>query len=399
MVIVNDKKFACESCIKGHRSSSCHHTERPLFEVKRKGRPVSQCEKCRELRQSKRVHSKCLCNPKLAETDKVPIPAPRPDKKPRRFMPSAPTLPNGISDALIGPSTTGPSRSRQRVDSLLNPCHCKSVWQCQCRPAATQHTGLATLADAAALCYNESFPSTSSVRASSSVASNGPQPPKSCCSRKRRASDADLQPPPTPRFDLPPILLDTPSSSSSTVPSRMPNFSTIPPLSEVTSIAGTGCTCGFRCACPGCVEHRGPEHTSDEHRDCSQGCAHCVDYTSGIELPGRGPESNSSGRVSMIDKFFARAAALPQPPNNRKIGVNIDPTNLMTYPSELFVGSMRGQEERGVAYGLVKIPKLQCCGGNCGCPSGQCGCGQSCHGCGMDSGHTYNMGRAASVSR
>lgn len=52
-----------ESCVKGHRSSSCKHTDRPLFEIKKKGRPVSQCEKCRELRQSKRVHSKCLCNP------------------------------------------------------------------------------------------------------------------------------------------------------------------------------------------------------------------------------------------------------------------------------------------------------------------------------------------------
>jgi hypothetical protein len=50
-----------ESCIKGHRSSSCHHTDRPLFEIKKKGRPVSQCEKCRELRQSRRVHSKCNC--------------------------------------------------------------------------------------------------------------------------------------------------------------------------------------------------------------------------------------------------------------------------------------------------------------------------------------------------
>lgn len=53
--------FPSESCIKGHRSSSCHHTDRPLFEIKKKGRPVSQCEKCRELRQSRRVHSKCNC--------------------------------------------------------------------------------------------------------------------------------------------------------------------------------------------------------------------------------------------------------------------------------------------------------------------------------------------------
>ena len=49
------------SCIKGHRSSSCHHTDRPLFEIKKKGRPVSQCDKCRELRKQKQKHVKCNC--------------------------------------------------------------------------------------------------------------------------------------------------------------------------------------------------------------------------------------------------------------------------------------------------------------------------------------------------
>lgn len=85
-VFVNGKKFAwyvlrgavyfsplaahldsSESCVKGHRSSSCHHSERPLFEIKKKGRPVSQCEKCRELRQTKRVHSKCVCGTEQEE--------------------------------------------------------------------------------------------------------------------------------------------------------------------------------------------------------------------------------------------------------------------------------------------------------------------------------------------
>lgn len=65
-----------ESCIKGHRSSSCTHTERPLYEIKKKGRPVSQCERCRQLRNTKRVHSKCTCSEGSAHqprevTDKV----------------------------------------------------------------------------------------------------------------------------------------------------------------------------------------------------------------------------------------------------------------------------------------------------------------------------------------
>ncbi|KAH9982171.1 copper fist DNA binding domain-containing protein [Lactifluus volemus] len=62
MVFINSQKFACESCIKGHRSSSCTHTERPLYEIKKKGRPISQCERCRQLRDTKKMHSKCTCS-------------------------------------------------------------------------------------------------------------------------------------------------------------------------------------------------------------------------------------------------------------------------------------------------------------------------------------------------
>uniref|UniRef100_A0A0W0F0Y9 Copper-fist domain-containing protein n=1 Tax=Moniliophthora roreri TaxID=221103 RepID=A0A0W0F0Y9_MONRR len=60
-VLISDKKYACETCIKGHRSSSCKHTDRPLFEIKKKGRPITQCEHCRELRKTKQVHVKCVC--------------------------------------------------------------------------------------------------------------------------------------------------------------------------------------------------------------------------------------------------------------------------------------------------------------------------------------------------
>ncbi|KDR77356.1 hypothetical protein GALMADRAFT_246744 [Galerina marginata CBS 339.88] len=62
-MIISSKKYACETCIKGHRSSSCKHTDRPLFEIKKKGRPVTQCEHCRQLRKTKQVHVKCICEP------------------------------------------------------------------------------------------------------------------------------------------------------------------------------------------------------------------------------------------------------------------------------------------------------------------------------------------------
>ena len=54
-----------ETCIKGHRSSSCKHTDRPLFEIKKKGRPITQCEHCRQLRKERQVHVKCICEAKF----------------------------------------------------------------------------------------------------------------------------------------------------------------------------------------------------------------------------------------------------------------------------------------------------------------------------------------------
>jgi len=33
-----------------------------------------------------------------------------------------------------------------------------------------------------------------------------------------------------------------------------------------------------------------------------------------------------------------------------------------------------------VAFGLVNLPKLECCGGRCSCPAGGCSCGKGCDG-------------------
>ncbi|OAX35269.1 copper-fist-domain-containing protein [Rhizopogon vinicolor AM-OR11-026] len=354
MVYVNEKKFACESCIKGHRSSSCHHSERPLFEVKKKGRPVSQCPRCRELRHSKRVHSKCTCNSREV-VDKVPIPAARPDKKPKRFMPTVPTLPNGISDALSTFPAVRPADARQTVDSLLNPCRCEDVWQCRCRNTPgissaprteSSSNGLAALAEAAALFYDD-IPLVSAQKGST-VSS------QSCCAKDTHPTDINIIP--SARFDLPPVGIYSPIPTASSSSKTVPKFPVIPPFSSFNSIAGSGCTCGLRCACPGCAEHRGPVHAS---KDCAEGCHHCVDHSLGVELPtsGQGPSRNS-----MIDQFFTRAAALPSPPANRKVGVEFDPTDITVYPA-------------------VTVPKLECCGGRCSCPYDGCRCGQSCDGC------------------
>jgi len=73
MVLIDSVKYACATCIKGHRSSSCTHESRPLFEIKKKGRPVTQCVHCRELRKTKQVHVKCLCEVKPEQSTVTPI--------------------------------------------------------------------------------------------------------------------------------------------------------------------------------------------------------------------------------------------------------------------------------------------------------------------------------------
>ncbi|KAI0089877.1 hypothetical protein BDY19DRAFT_888733, partial [Irpex rosettiformis] len=51
-----------------------HHTERPFFEIEKKGRPFSQpCEKGREPRKTKRVHSKCVYIPAEKEDKKEEV--------------------------------------------------------------------------------------------------------------------------------------------------------------------------------------------------------------------------------------------------------------------------------------------------------------------------------------
>ncbi|KAL4260975.1 Copper-fist domain-containing protein [Pleurotus pulmonarius] len=351
MVFVNNKKFACESCIKGHRSSSCTHPDRPLFEVKKKGRPVSQCEKCRELRQSRRVHSKCTCNDKATPSRASAQASSSGTKSKPRFIPIEPALPNGLKDIFQASSAIPPADIRQKVEDLLNPCKCKakSTRGCQCgkqqahgNADTTQPSepNLLTLARAAAMRRNGdsadgSSSSSGKLQGMSKRVASRPSTPPASGHKRVKSVVSDIQ----PRLELPPIVSPLPSTP---FPPSLPSFPTMPPLSAVASLAGSGC------------------------------CNHCVDPTL-VALPG----SSTSSSKSIIDQFFARAASLPQPPSSRRLGgsATLDPMNTTVYPS-----TAHGTDERGVAFGLVNLPKLECCGGNCGCPNGLCGCGQACNG-------------------
>ncbi|KAJ7596822.1 hypothetical protein C8J56DRAFT_918413 [Mycena floridula] len=357
MVYVNSKKFACESCIKGHRSSSCHHTDRPLFEIKKKGRPVSQCEKCRRLRQSRKVHSKCSCTDKEAQPPTVQPLATASGSKSRRFIPIAPALPNGLKDVMEASqsSRSMPADSRQLVNSLLNPCNCRSLWACTCRvspesvKSTTPHSGLTALALAAGL---EPMETSELAPRSSSSTSRSSSP----LHKKRKHRHLEPY-----SSALPPILPSLPSTS-------IPDFPLMPPISTITSLAGSGCTCGVECGCPGCEEHRGPEHVSKDHKSCSEGCGTCIDNQCGIALPGLATVPSFTPSTAMIERFLRRAAALPAPPLNR----NSDPMET-TYSTTPW-----NPKEQGFLFGVVNLPKLECCGGNCSCPHGGCRCGSSC---------------------
>ncbi|KAF7366276.1 ACE1 transcriptional factor [Mycena sanguinolenta] len=143
MVLISSKKYACETCIKGHRSSACKHTDRPLFEIKKKGRPVTQCEHCRELRKTKQVHVKCICEAKEPPSPKDPT-----KKKGTPTLPAHAAFPNGVPDA--GSATTSDSdhggSNSKSASASASSCSCKVAGgACHCctprtRPAVRRRS-------------------------------------------------------------------------------------------------------------------------------------------------------------------------------------------------------------------------------------------------------------------
>lgn len=71
-LIINGLRFACEGCIRGHRSANCNHKDRQLKEIKPRGRPLSQCKTCRDNRKNLGKHSKCYCGDDCKEKELDP---------------------------------------------------------------------------------------------------------------------------------------------------------------------------------------------------------------------------------------------------------------------------------------------------------------------------------------
>ncbi|KAM0788984.1 hypothetical protein ACM66B_003055 [Microbotryomycetes sp. NB124-2] len=194
MVLIDGVKFACQSCIKGHRSSKCTHTSRTLVEIKKKGRPASQCAHCRDLRRTRSVHGRCDCAARDTEE-----------------KPKARVLVNGISD-IVQPSPPTSEQSAatgRRVTHLLNPCNCRRGGPCNCCHVLDRSKGKAPATKPA--------PGTPST-------SDAPSPAGSCCSSKVQTPGSVLSTATSPSsyFDpmasplpLPPHLMGFPTASTS----------------------------------------------------------------------------------------------------------------------------------------------------------------------------------------
>ncbi|WVF67540.1 hypothetical protein IAT40_002296 [Kwoniella sp. CBS 6097] len=177
MVLINDKKYACEKCIKGHRVTGCTHTDRPLYEVKKKGRPTTQCQHCKEKRKpsGSSVHTKCACGDAKSQppaviqptsnsttnnvasssqstamaTNEQPsqdeiVPPAVVEVETRKGQPgSRATFPRGLKDvhelaaaanalAGMGDDDGVIKVAERKVSALLNPCKCQSGGPCKC---------------------------------------------------------------------------------------------------------------------------------------------------------------------------------------------------------------------------------------------------------------------------
>lgn len=372
-----------------------------MYEIKKKGRPVSQCERCRQLRNTKKVHSKCTCSEgSSSQTREVTD---------RVFGTKRQTFPDSLAlttshtlfqRSVIFPSsrlylmvsrTPSPlqiiSRSPQltharkvcpvagflsvwynpdllhAVASLLNPCQCNDVWNCGCRTTASDapHVNSEFAAQARALSPNGNNSASAQAsdgletlaRAAAAVLFSSPltprNPPKqitsssgtnehACPSRSQRPSEIVTSPTstPTPVLDLPPLLFPE-------VPGPTP---IVPPFSTFNTLAGSGCTCGLTCQCPGCATHNSRPGVDSRN---AQDCTTCVDPTLHVIDQNSGWGFYMESPV--LERFFADAERVPPPP------------------------TAGGKP--------VELPKL-CCGGSCGC-GGACGCNGDCNGCCRDS--------------
>lgn len=232
--------------------------------------------------------------------------------------------------------------------------------------------GLATLARAASM--QSSLLDVPQPSSSAGQYSRPVTPPKITFGKQQKESATLLSR--SLRPDLAPLRL----SPSSSLPVAMPDFPSMPSMKVISSLAGSGCTCGVRCACPGCVEHDA-ENGSGKRNNCGEGCGACIDHSIEVALPDVTP-SQAKESTRFLDRFFARAAALPPPPAHRRMSSH----SLDLMNTDVYVSPSKPPGSQPFTFGVISLPKLECCGGRCACPPGECTCRATCAGC-LDGAH------------
>ncbi|KAI0768297.1 hypothetical protein BD413DRAFT_450414, partial [Trametes elegans] len=447
-VFVGDKKYACETCIKGHRSSSCKHTDRPLFEIKKKGRPVTQCEHCRELRKTRQIHVKCVCESKDGGEGATGL---GPGSSTQGAcslgclpggvkVPARATFPGGLPEELLEASAaTWPLSEGSDSDQPGRGCCCKDDISCTCWTPRSQAKRPARL--------GERRGSESKLKPKD-IGDPVTQPAALVISAHSGHNRPVLPKPPSDRPTSPPRSSHAPSSSGpvgSRTPSHgqafyspygrayeyahshepdhsqqvQPESSTylpsdvdyLAPNPAIDPLQNPGipmdtwqdsstpsmfqpapgspslCNCGSTCACPGCVEHNGPD--VDPSASCANPntCAACFECNL-IAISSVPPELAQTmydpaqmqnvdewlRQVSAMPEFTSTMSADPQFPASSQSDPRFDPSSAQAYG--LWADPRTSQTTQ--PYAAVES---ECCGGRCKCPAGMCGCPPDCCGC------------------
>ncbi|KAI0061171.1 hypothetical protein BV25DRAFT_801327 [Artomyces pyxidatus] len=434
MVLISDKKYACEACIKGHRSSTCKHTDRPLFEIKKKGRPVTQCEHCRELRKTKQVHVKCLCEAKDAAPNNDP-PAARKKGNLKKVLASA-AYPDGLPEALgasVAPraSSDASSDSEHGVRARSEKsCNCKYGGDCHCfimkhtpRPrghstsSASALTGKSLQSGTLGLRPVLPRPPRQSPPATSEhTRLQAPHPQtyrpthaSSFFSPYGRAYEEHYQPPQAQYRE------GTTKDSAMSSPQPMSDQSTTYPSVAQADIALPAalldkmppqgwsdfdamntdlkifCGCGDGCSCSGCVQHRGPAAWFNRDAGCVNptACNTCLTCSLPSVAPPPAPTppttpfSGIPSQFEPLDDWIRSIPTLAPAENNYQPGqADIMGYSVYGYP-DVFLPDII-EPEQSVMDVIPTGPGRECCGGRCQCPSGQGQC--STNNCGSRSG-------------
>lgn len=126
-----------EVCIRGHRSSRCAHTDRPLFEIRKKGRPITQCNHCRDLRKVQQVHVRCGCRREAGWVGKRNGEHGAPPRKSVRSLTHHASNPHALG------------KSKDAIDPIVDEgsteCSCDETGICPCAVPRNESSSLQTL--------------------------------------------------------------------------------------------------------------------------------------------------------------------------------------------------------------------------------------------------------------